>query len=543
MASSCLSRLQKSVSVLRLTVGLAADRQFRLDRNVAVTSALGQFLYDSHVTRCYTAEVKYPNRTSASVKSAIEREVKLTVGAGFRLPPLKGSPLPAQTLTSVYFDTPDLRLARARITLRHRTQGRRSAWQLKLPLDCGRREVEVAGNSSTPPPQILDLLFIHLQGGTIRPIARLRTRRTGMRVGGSRGAEVVLDEVAVLKQSSEVLIFREVEIERLDGDASLVDRLEKTLRKAGAADHDGRPKLFRALDMPAPRQLAPPHANDPAGAHLRYILGHQLDTILSRDPGVRLGGESEDVHQMRVATRRMRSVLRVARPLLKSEWEEPLRAKLGWLGRQLGEARDLDVQIAYFKGQSESVKPQDRAAFGRFLEYLQQKRRKVQRQLMRDLRRPRYVALINQLIPAVREPAMVPTDELTIPDLARKAFRKLRKAVKELDESATNAKWHHVRIRAKRARYAAELSEWSSGRAATRFIAKIKIIQDQLGDLQDAVMAEDHLRRFTSKRAGRHSAFLAGQMVERQRQRRHQAKQAFPSAWRQVKKCGKQAWC
>jgi hypothetical protein len=56
-------------------------------------------------------------------------------------------------------------------------------------------------------------------------------------------------------------------------------------------------------------------------------------------------------------------------------------------------------------------------------------------------------------------------------------------------------------------------------------------------------MAEDHLRRFTSKRAGRHSAFLAGQMVERQRQRRHQAKQAFPSAWRQVKKCGKQAWC
>ena len=137
------------------------------------------------------------NRQLASVKSAIERELKLSVAAGFKLPPLKGARLPAKLLTSVYFDTPDLRLARARITLRHRTQGRKSAWQLKLPLDCGRREVEMPGTSSAPPPQILDLLFLHLQNGTVQPVATLRTRRTGVRVGGSRGADVVLDEVAI----------------------------------------------------------------------------------------------------------------------------------------------------------------------------------------------------------------------------------------------------------------------------------------------------------------------------------------------------------
>lgn len=480
---------------------------------------------------------------SASVVSALERETKLTVDGGFRLPSLQGVRLPAKILTSVYYDTSDLRLARARITLRHRTQGRKSAWQLKLPLDCGRREVEIPGKASTPPPQVLDLLFIHLQGGTVRPVATLRTRRTGIRVGGSRGAEVVLDEVAVLKQSSEVLIFREVEIERLDGDAALVARLEKRLRKAGATNHDGRPKVFRALDLPAPRGLEPPHSGDPAGTHLQYILSRQLDTMLSRDPGVRLGGESEDVHQMRVATRRMRSVLRVARPLLKPGWEAPLREKLGWLGHQLGEARDLDVQIAYFKGQSDNVKPPDRSAFGRFIDYLQQKRNKVQQQLMRQLRRPRYVALINRLLPAVREPAIVPNNNVTLPDLAGKAFRKLRKAAKELDDSASSAKWHCVRIRAKRARYAAELAESCAGRPATRFIDQIKLIQDQLGDMQDAVMAEHHLRRFTSKKAGRQSAFLAGQMVEWQRQRRREAKQAFPSVWKKVKKCGKEVWC
>ena len=354
---------------------------------------------------------------------------------------------------------------------------------------------------------------------------------------------MVLDEVAVLKQSTEVLMFREVEIERLDGNASLVDKLEKTLREAGATDHDGRPKIFRALDLPAPQRLAPPNREDAAVAHFRYLLGRQLDTILSRDPGVRLGGESEDVHQMRVATRRMRSVLRVARSLLKPEWEKPLRDRLGWLGRQLGAARDLDVQIAYFRDQSNGIKPEDRTAYGRFLEYLEQKRSKVQEHVVSQLRRRRYVQLVNQLISAVREPAMGPNVDVTIPDLARKAFRKLCKAVKGLDDSASSAKWHCVRIRAKRARYAAELSEWCSGRSVTRFIEKMKLIQDQLGDMQDAVMAEDHLRRFTSKKAGRQSALLVGQMIERQRQRRRQAKQAFPSTWKQVKKCGKVAWC
>ena len=164
---------------------------------------------------------------------------------------------------------------------------------------------------------------------------------------------------------------RQLEIERLNGDTALADRLEKQLRKAGASDHDGRPKILRALDLPTPPSLRPPRRGDLTAEHLSYILIRQLDILLSRDPGVRLGGESEDVHQMRVAVRRMRSVLRVARPLLKREWEEPLRNRLGWLGRQLSAARDLDVQIAHFKDQCDSVKPQDRTALDRFIGYLQ----------------------------------------------------------------------------------------------------------------------------------------------------------------------------
>jgi len=136
----------------------------------------------------------------------------------------------------------------------------------------------------------------------------------------------------------------------------------------------------------------------------------------------------------------------------------------------------------------------------------------------------------------------VVSHDITLPDLAEKAFRRLRKAVKKLGHSASDTTWHCVRIQAKRARYAAELSEWCSGRVATRFVDKIKLIQDQLGDIQDAVIAEAHLRRFTSKKRRRHLAVLADQMIERQRRRRRQAKQAFFATWKQVKKCGKEAW-
>ena len=137
------------------------------------------------------------------------------------------------------------------------------------------------GDASAPPAEMLSLLFIHLQGTTVGPIATLRTRRTGTRVGSPKkqGAEVMLDEVAVLKDSSEVLSFREVEIERLNGDTVLADRLEKQLRQAGASDHDGRPKIpvpwispLRRRSSPSPlRSLDPALLGTPTGRRWRRI--------------------------------------------------------------------------------------------------------------------------------------------------------------------------------------------------------------------------------------------------------------------------------
>jgi inorganic triphosphatase YgiF len=74
--------------------------------------------------------------------SVIERELKLDVGPRFRLPELPGQ-LPARTFVSVYYDTPDHRLARHGVTVRCRTEKRRPRWQVKLRHDAARLELEL----------------------------------------------------------------------------------------------------------------------------------------------------------------------------------------------------------------------------------------------------------------------------------------------------------------------------------------------------------------------------------------------------------------
>jgi len=79
------------------------------------------------------------------VEIALERERKLEAREGFELPDLGGEPLEPRVFTSVYYDTADHSLTNAGITLRRRTERGKSVWQLKLPADDGRLELEEPG--------------------------------------------------------------------------------------------------------------------------------------------------------------------------------------------------------------------------------------------------------------------------------------------------------------------------------------------------------------------------------------------------------------
>ena len=481
--------------------------------------------------------------STTTISLSLERERKLSVGRGFRLPDLQGAPLSPRLLTSTYFDTEGYRLAAAGITLRRRVQQRRSCWQLKLPCTEGRLEVESPGGPDRLPSELLDSLFVHIRGASVAPVVTMRTWRTGTRISndGQPVAEVVLDAVSVLVDRHVAMHFREVEIEQLGGDETTLDRLEDQLRQAGAGDHDGRPKMFRALDLPLQEPAPSVPQEAPVIEHVSALLSAQVTSWLRHDPLVRIGKTVEAVHQMRVATRRLRALLRAARPLLVPEWSEQMRGELSWLAGVLGPARDLDVLIGYFQQELATLEKGEAPPVRRLIRKLGRDRASVQEDLVSSLRTDRYLALLELVETGSRQPQVRPS-EVSLRDIASTEFRKLRKAVRALPEHPSDEELHRVRIKVKRARYAAELAETTVGRPASRFIQRAKDLQDILGMHQDAVVAEGRVRSFLDGLQSHAAAFTAGRMVERQHQRKLRARQQFAATWKKLEKRGKKAW-
>ena len=478
----------------------------------------------------------------AGLRETHERELKLTVPPGFRLPEIAGEPLEPHTFTSTYHDSADRALARAGITLRRRVQDRRGLWQLKLPGEGERLELEIPGGPGQPPAELADLLVGVLRGRALEAAAVLRTRRAGVRAReeGRAVAEVTLDTVSVLDGRRVRERFVELEVEALDGGADSLPRLEHTLLEAGASQGDGRPKAFRAMGhFPAEPRVPPRWA--PPLEHVRAMIAAQVGELIAHDPGTRLGEDPEELHQARVATRRLRAVLRAARPLLDRSWGESLRAELSWLGGAFGPVRDLDVLLERLGGEIGDLEPPERRAAGRFLTLLEEERESARGAMLEAMSSARYADLLTQLEVAAIAPRAEAT-EVTLEDIAALEFAKLRKAVRALPAKPTDDELHAVRIRGKRARYAAELAEGVAGKPARRVVGDAKRLQDVIGEHQDAVVAEERIRGLLDQISGPRAHFAAGRIVERERERRRRAREAFPDAWARLAKSGKRAW-
>jgi inorganic triphosphatase YgiF len=155
-----------------------------------------------------------PATVIPAVQSKVEREIKLAIDSHFRLPALPSIPLPRRLLTSTYYDTSQYDLAHAGITLRHRIERGKQAWQLKLALMKDRQEIELVGRQPVPPTQFRDLLFLHLGQRQLMHVATLRVWRAGVRVRMDHVpvADVTLDHVSVMKDGAVLQRFRELEI-------------------------------------------------------------------------------------------------------------------------------------------------------------------------------------------------------------------------------------------------------------------------------------------------------------------------------------------
>ena len=204
-------------------------------------------------------------------------------------------------------------------------------------------------------------------------------------------------------------------------------------------------------------------------------------------------------------------------------------------------ARDRDVQIEYFRKQAANLEARDRKPLAQFVDHLLTQREDLQQVLLRELRSPRYLDLIRRLRQAVQDPSVVDSP-VTLHELAKGAFKKLRKAIRRLGPSPDHATLHALRIKTKRARYAAELAVWSVGKPASRFMKRAQTLQDLLGNYQDALQAETYIRDFLKQSTSIRAGFVAGRMVERQHQRREIVRKNMNGALKNVLKQGQKIW-
>ena len=453
-----------------------------------------------------------------------EHERKLEAPEGFELPDLGGSPLEARVFTSVYYDTADGSLARAGITLRRRTERGGSVWQLKLPTADARLELEQPGGPAAMPDELAAVLVAHLRHGPVAPVAELRTRRHGSLVArNGTTAEVTIDEVAVMDSHRVTGEFVEIEVELRTGDPKRLDEIAGELAVVGARPTNGEPKLFRALGIGSTREKRP---HEPFEA-LRALLRRQLREILAHDPGTRLGSDPESLHDMRVAVRRSRALLRAGKGLVAGD-VDALAAELRWLGEALGEVRDLDVLRDRLHAETAALAPPDRTAANHMLRALDRERTREQRGLLKTLSGERYFALLDRFDEALA--ALQPSGaDVSLEALAARQLRKLAKAVHALEADPPDAALHELRKLGKRTRYAYELARQD------RVVRRAKELQDVLGEHQDAVVAEERLRALAAS-APAAGALAAGLLIAGERQRRDEARVAWPEAWKRLRR-------
>lgn len=384
---------------------------------------------------------------------------------------------------ATYHDTPDRRLARAGIVLSRRMVNGVGMWETEI----AGRVVTARGGPVAVPRALARRLVVPLRHAELVEVARLRT-----------GA----DDVALLEGSRVVRTY---------------------------------PDLARAIhDAIEPQNVAAPAKTAPAVDHVRAYLARQVAAIERTDPMVRTGDDEEAVHDLRVAIRRSRAVLRTASRLFDPGWVASLRAELKWLAGETAPLRDLDVLLSSIGSGAE-------ADLARVVKELEGEREDARLRLRAALDSGRYFALIDELRLAVEHPPVRNVDA-SLRKLARAEFERLRCRMDALGARPTDAALHRARISAKRSRYAAELATPVVGKPAEKFVAAAKALQEVAGAHQDGVVAEARIRAAAKQTRSAGAAFAAGRFVERQTTRQKQARSAVPKVWRRLERRGRKAW-
>jgi CHAD domain-containing protein len=416
---------------------------------------------------------------------------------------------PSQDLDAVYFDTPKHDLAAHHVTLRRRTGGADAGWHLKLPAGPdARTEVRAPlgdgddGETGSVPESLRDVVLAIVRDRPLRPVARIRTRRTVDVLYGTNGsplAEFSDDEVTAsatdanaTEQGVAEQQWREWELELaegIDAGTDLMDRLANRLLDAGAEPAGHGSKLARVLDrgvVDADESEAGPV--DP----VHRAVAEQVEQQLVWDRAVR-ADVYDSVHQMRVTTRKIRSLLQSSEGAFGLSDDAWILDELRELASVLGVARDAEVLAERYERALDEL-PKDLVrgpVRERLVDGAKSRYASGLRRSLMAMRTKRYFRLLDALdaLVAAEPPPLPPGEEpaqVTL-DSAYKKVRKAAKRAKEAPQEDRDDALHRIRKGAKRLRYTAAAT------GADKVSDRAKTIQTLLGDHQDSVVSRTHL--------------------------------------------------
>ena len=453
-----------------------------------------------------------------------------------------------------YFDTKALALAASGAALRTRQhgEGAKICWKGRGRVEGAlheREEIEIdwptgaePRRAAELPPSLRDRVEPFTLREKLRAVLTLATTRQIRRCGGTDGREsfeVVLDEVVAEDGAGARHEFREVEIE---GDLPLgghARRLHEILiRRAGARASESS-KLERALAgcaielPPRRRATAFPSGETRAGDGARELLlacnGHLADQELL----VRTAADSEAVHKMRVACRRLRSTLRLVADVYSKRQREPIESAMQVLGQALGRVRDLDVRASELAGLEPALPPTERERLRRVRTTLDLVRAEELAKLREWLASDARLASAERANHRLYErPDGARADAELLPFLRSRIARLAEDVFSRgdaLTKTSSPSEVHDLRIAIKRLRYALEFGSELLPGEYQEVAKRAAKLQGWLGTYNDAITAQMELPERIPLQDDEDLALAYALAL--QRREGHKARKRFVAAW------------
>ncbi|MBK1724118.1 hypothetical protein CKO23_18025 [Thiocystis violacea] len=239
-----------------------------------------------------------------------------------------------------------------------------------------------------------------------------------------------------------------------------------------------------------------------ADAVVKQVLRELLDILEANVAGARANWDSEFLHDLRVATRRTRSVLTQLEDVFPRERIGGFRDGFAWLQQVTGPVRDLDVYLLAFDGYRASLPPSLGPKLEPLRAFLRTRHEAAHAELAAALDSGRFKDLVRDWRDVLEAPAASPSAaadaarpiKRVVDARIRRLAKRVRREGRAIQADSPPTQLHALRKRCKKLRYLMELFKSLYPDAAIKPIIKqLKVLLDQLGTFQDLAVQAEHL--------------------------------------------------